>query len=254
MTRRPSPAGEPASGPASRAAVVLVRPGNPENIGLVARAMKNTGFPDLRLVSRGPLSAEARRTAVHAEDILAGARLFPSLEAALTDRDFVLASTARLRRHATVVPLTEAVRTIGRLPAGARIALLFGNERTGLLSGEIERANLVFTIPQVGRQPSYNLGAAVLLTLYSLFTAAPGPLETGEPPLPRPEQDAAIALILRQLETKRFIHPGNKVHVAALTHDLLGRLAMTARDRRFLLALFAKGVDSMNKESDDDRQ
>jgi TrmH family RNA methyltransferase len=253
MTRRSSPAGAPASGLASRTVVVLVRPGNPENIGLVARAMKNTGFPDLRIVTRGPLSAEARRTAVHAEDVLGGARLFPSLEAALADRDFVLASTARLRRHATVVPLTEAVRTIGGLPAGARIALLFGSERTGLLSEEIERANLVFTIPQAGRQPSYNLGAAVLLTLYSLFATAPPPPPEREPPLPRPEQDAAIALILRQLEAKRFIHSGNKVHVSALTHDLLGRLAMTARDRRFLLALFAKGVDSERKESDDDQ-
>ncbi len=254
MTRRPTPAGPLAlSGPAARTAVVLVRPGNPENIGLAARAMKNTGFSDLRLVHRGPLSAEARRTAVHAEDVLGSARVAPSLEEALADRDFVLASTARLRRHATVIPLGEAVRIIGGLPAGTRIALLFGNERTGLLSEEIERANGVFTIPQSGRQPSYNLGAAVLLTLYALFTAGPVPPPDGEPPLPRPEQDAAIALILRQLEAKRFIHPGNKVHVTALTHDLLGRLAMTARDRRFLLALFAKGVVSERKESDDER-
>jgi TrmH family RNA methyltransferase len=253
MTRRFVPSAPAPAGPEGRAAVVLVRPGNPENVGLAARAMKNTGFSDLRLVLRGPLSAEARRTAVHAEDILRAARVVPRLEEALADRDFVLASTARLRRHATVVSLEEAVRTAGGLPAGARIAWLFGNERTGLLSEEIERANLVFTIPQAGRQPSYNLGAAVLLTLYSLFTAAAPPTPAGELPLPRPEQDAVIALILRQLEAKRFIHPGNKVHVAALTHDLLGRLAMTARDRRFLLALFAKGVDPEVKESDHDR-
>lgn len=251
--RRVSSESPPSPGPSRAAAVVLVRPGNPENIGLAARAMKNTGFADLRLVLRGPLSPEARRTAVHAEDILGAARISGSLDEALADRDFVLASTARLRRHATVVPLEEAVRMVGALPAGTRIALLFGNERTGLLSEEIERANLVYAIPQAGRQPSFNLGGAVLLTLHALFTAARPPSPAGEPPLPRPEQDAAIDLILRQLEAKRFIHPGNRVHVAALTRDLLGRLAMTARDRRFLLALFAKGVPDERKESDHDR-
>ncbi len=253
MTRRPSPPAPTPTALAARTAVVLVRPSNPENIGLAARAMKNTGFSALRLVQTGPLSAEARRTAVHAEDLLTAARLSPGLDAALADRDFVLASTARLRRHATVVPLAQAVRAVGGLPSGTRIALLFGNERTGLESDEIERANLVFTIPQAGRQPSYNLGAAVLLTLYALFTAETPPPPSGEAPLPRPEQEAALVLLLRQLEAKRFIHPGNKVHVTALVHDLFGRLAMTARDRRFLLALFAKGVPASSKESDHER-
>ncbi len=55
--------------------VILARPQSPENIGLVARAMKNTGFEDLRLVLDGPLPSTARLTAVHAEDILGGARL-----------------------------------------------------------------------------------------------------------------------------------------------------------------------------------
>jgi TrmH family RNA methyltransferase len=246
----------------TRTAVVLCRPENPENIGSVARAMKNTGFADLRIVSRRALPAEARRTAVHAEDILEQARVFPTLEAALSDREIVLASTARMRRHSTVVTLDEAVRVIGGQPPGTTVALIFGNERTGLTSDEIERANGVFTIPQTGRQPSYNLAAAVLLTLFTLFklNAPPSGDKPGRNaglPLPRPEQDAAIDLILRQLEAKRFIHAGNKVHVSALTRDLLGRLAMTARDRRFLLALFAKGVESERserKESEHDRQ
>lgn len=220
--------------------------------------MKNTGFADLRIVSRRALPAEARKTAVHAEDILEQAKVFPTLEAALADREIVLASTARMRRHSTVVGLDEAARMIGGQPPGTTVALLFGNERTGLTAEEIERANCVFTIPQAGRQPSYNLAAAVLLTLFTFFNSGAPPAggEPGRnagPPLPRPEQDAAIDLILRQLEAKRFIHAGNKVHISALTRDLLGRLAMTARDRRFLLALFAKGVNSDPKESDHDR-
>lgn len=36
----------------------------------------------------------------------------------------------------------------------------------------------------------------------------------------------------------------SKDHVAEMIHDLLGRLAMSSKDRRLLLALFSKGVDS----------
>ena len=38
--------------------VILARPENPENIGLVARAMANTGFNDLRLTGVKSLGVE----------------------------------------------------------------------------------------------------------------------------------------------------------------------------------------------------
>jgi len=52
--------------------VVLVRPKNPENIGLVARNMKNTGFAKLRLVGDKNIDQKSYVTAVHARDILEG--------------------------------------------------------------------------------------------------------------------------------------------------------------------------------------
>ena len=69
--------------------VILARPQTPENIGLVARAMKNTGFADLRLVLDGPLPSTALVTAVHAEDILGGARLFSSVGESVSDLEVV---------------------------------------------------------------------------------------------------------------------------------------------------------------------
>lgn len=251
----------------SRPAVVLVRPENQENIGLVARAMKNTGFAELRLVGVRRLGPKAFRTAVHAEDILAGARLFSTLEEATADLHFVAASTAKRRKIGSRVEWDEAADRIGRLPEGTRAGLLFGNERTGLTGAELRRANLIFTIPQAGRQPSYNLGAAVLLTVYALFTASRGggrfaaasgesddrnPALERDAPLPRREQDETIGRIIAKLSARGFIHRTNQDHVSAWVHDYFGRTAMTARDRGFLLALFDQktiGSPSEKKES-----
>ena len=228
--------------PTVRPVVVLVRPENPENIGLVARAMKNTGFSELRITGLRRLSPRAGKTAVHAEDILAAARLFGTLEEATAGLQFIAASTAKRRKIGSRLDLDDAVARIGRLPLGTRTGLLFGNERTGLTRTELRRANMIFTIPQAGRQPSYNLGAAVLLTLFTIFGGADETAagRTDEALLLRGEQDDVIRRILAKMEAGGFIHHTNKEHVAAWVHDFFGRTAMTDRDRRFLLALFDK--------------
>lgn len=227
----------------TRLAVILARPENAENIGLVARAMKNTGFADLRIVRRGSLPSLALKTAVHAENIVQSAPVFPDLADAVSDREAVFAASAKPRKASGAESLTEAVARILAFPSSTRIGLLFGNERTGLRTDELRHANFVFTIPQAGRQPSYNLASAVLLTLFALFTAPGNPSPERAKPLARTAQEETIGLILKKLEARKFIHPGNRDHVAAMIFDLFGRLAMTDNDRRLLLALFAKGVD-----------
>ncbi len=227
-----------------RFAVILVRPENPENIGLAARAMKNTGFEDLRLVGLDEIDPEANRTAIHCRSILDRARLFPTLEAAVEDRDYVLASTARFRKTFQVQPLTEALEGVLAFPPATRVGLVFGNERTGLSSRELGAANAVFFIPQASTQPSYNLASAVLLTLFGLFSRTSGEIVTrSAKPLPRKDQEDCIRLILRKLEKKDFIHPGNRVHATEMVQDLFGRMALTEKDRRFLLAILDRAVD-----------
>lgn len=231
-----------------RVVVVLSRPESPENIGLAARAMKNTGFAELRLAGVRSVGPEAYRTAVHAAEILDSATFFPDAAAAVADCHVVYAATAKPRRNVAALSLAEAVGRISASSAGGRFGLLFGNERTGLTSDELLHANFLFTIPQAGRQPSYNLSAAVLLTLFSLFSAdGTEPTAGRERPLPRMEQEAVIGLITEKLASKGFVHGTNAAHVRVLMHDLFGRLAMTDRDRRLLLAIFTKGVEKFSR-------
>ena len=140
--------------------------------------------------------------------------------------------------------LPEAIETIFNYPVSTCIGLLFGNERTGLTSKELGASNFIFFIPQATRQPSYNLGSAVLLTLFSIFSRSSGKyISQALLPLPRKEQEDSIRLILRKLEKKGFIHETNKAHVTGMVQDLFGRIALTEKDRRFLLALLNKVVD-----------
>lgn len=223
--------------------VILARPENPENIGLTARAMANTGFKDLRLAGLRTLSAKAFKTSVHADEILENAELFPTLEAAVADLNIVFAATARWRTNFPSMPMDAAVKKMLSFPRSTRIGLLFGNERTGLTSEEMRCSNFRFTIPQAARQPSYNLASAVLLTLFPLLTAArpAGPVPF-EKPVSRRDQDACLREICAILETREFMHEANRPYVTDRIFDLFGRLAMTEKDRALLLAIFYKGA------------
>ena len=223
--------------------VVLVRPENPENVGLVARGMKNTGFEELRLVQVSAIDPKSQKTAVHAQDILERARLYPDLDAAVEDLHLVFAATSKQRKNFPVVSLEEAMAEMFRYPPATRIGLLFGNERTGLTSEELRHSNVRFKIPQSGKQPSYNLAAAALLTLFRIFThEGISPVEAKEKPLPREEQEECIRLILEKLKNKRFFHETNRRHMTEMIYDLFGRIALTEKDRKLILALFSKVV------------
>ena len=227
----------------NRFAVVLSRPENPENVGLVARSMKNTGFVDLRLVGISSLEKKAFVTAVHARDILENARFYSSIADAVENLEIVFAATAKARKNFSLLPMESALNKISCFPGTTSIGILFGNERTGLTSEELLHSNFRFRIPQAGDQPSYNLASAVLLTLFSLFArkGSDSKADYGKP-LSRKEQEACIQRILLNLEKKGFSHKTNKRHVEEMVSELLGRLTMTSEDRDLLLALFSKGL------------
>ncbi len=228
----------------SRFVVILARPEHPENIGMAARHMKNTGFRQLRITGIPVLSPQAFVTAVHAREILNSAEIFPKLEEATADLKMVFAATSKKRKNFSMISLEEAVERMLQFPDSIKIGLLFGNERTGLVSDELKSSNFRFKIPQATRQPSYNLASAVLLTLFHIFIKIPrfsaGPKM--DSPLSLKEQKECIETILLRLKEREFIHKTNEKHITELIYDIFGRLGLTDRDSRLLLAIFSKGA------------
>ncbi len=172
-----------------RVCVVLVRARNPNNIGAVARAMHGFGFADLRLVNDYSVGLETARSAVDASDILAQARQFASVPEAVADCSLVVGTTAvGERRHLhPLYTLAEGGVLVCSALASARVALLFGSEKTGLSNDALSHCHWLMTIPMhqtVGlRHASMNLGQAAAVCLYELIrqTDATPPLNEPQP-------------------------------------------------------------------------
>jgi len=156
-----------------RIAVILVRPREEGNVGMVCRAMANMGLSELRLVAPvAELGGTARMFAVGARHVLDGAERFGSLaEAVAPFRRVVGTTSARDRRLAVdVVTARDLPGLLAREdPAATPTALVFGSEVGGLDNDELALCNPVVTIPCAPVQPTLNLAQAVLLVAYELF-------------------------------------------------------------------------------------
>jgi len=79
---------------------ILVRPQMGENIGFVARAIKNFNIKHLRIVNPRCYwpNHKALATSVGAKDILKSTKVYDSIEKSIGDLDIIFASTSRKRR------------------------------------------------------------------------------------------------------------------------------------------------------------
>jgi tRNA/rRNA methyltransferase/tRNA (cytidine32/uridine32-2'-O)-methyltransferase len=160
--------------PLANIRIVLVKTQHPGNIGSAARAMLTMGLAELVLVSpeRFP-HPQARMTAAHAGPVIDQARVVGTLAEAVAGCGWVVASSAR-PRHLGDEPLRpwDAAARMVATAADARVALVFGCERTGLTNEELDLCNAVTMIPANPGYTSLNLSQAVQVFAYELRKAA----------------------------------------------------------------------------------
>src|SRR5580658_3942311 len=158
--------------------IVLIDPSHPGNIGSVARAMKNMALSDLVLVRpRAFPHAEAVALAAGADDILSAARVVDTVAEAISDASFIAGTTSRPRSYywEFTTPRDVAARIVG-LPEENRVAVLFGSERYGLGTEDLNHCNVLVRIPANPEYCSLNLAMSVQLLAYELFMAREQPL------------------------------------------------------------------------------
>lgn len=168
--------------------LVLLRPRNPDNVGAVARAMKNFGVSDWVLVSPGFADVSlTEKMAVHATDLVSSVRVVPTLEEAISDCVWVVGTSSRAvagkRRMGPDAFANEAWERGGSGP----VALVFGDERSGMSNEDVDRCHDLSSVAAEDAQPSLNLAQAALLYCYEVHKAR----RASAPPPPAPSGQLA---------------------------------------------------------------
>ncbi len=224
--------------PLANLRVVLVRPQQPGNIGVAARALANHGISELVLVDPPGFDPErARWMAPNAHDILDSARFTATVEEAVEGAVVVIGTSGRLRRWdwPLLTPTQLAVQLDTR-----PTAILFGPEDAGLSNADLARCHAIVSIPTAEHR-SLNLGQAVTVICAQLLAGAiTGPAPETEPLADSRTQDAAVRLLMQALVGSDYMRGRSEEQVFGTLYRLLARARPTQREATALLGMLNK--------------
>jgi tRNA/rRNA methyltransferase len=241
--------------------VILVEPEKEGNIGSIARSIKNFGFKHLILVNPiVPLGDEARNYAVHAADVLDGVEIvrFPDgdelakatvLKSLFKRFDIVAGTSCKIFKERTLhrIPVEigafiEDLSHIANL-GGVKIAMVFGNERTGLPNYALNQIDQLVTIPTSDAYPSLNLAHAATICLYELSKLLATSSARGEIALaPKLKQDVFLDYFDELVTLTRI--PAHKVEKTRRAFkSMVARAHVSRRELFLLMGVLRTAVD-----------
>jgi TrmH family RNA methyltransferase len=238
-----------------RHCVVLVRPHFASNLGSVARAAKNFGVLDVRLVEPAVAAdEESLRLSSGADDLLAAFTRRATLQEAVAEFDAVIAtSSLRGREEQRFLDLSELPGFLGELGPEARAAFVFGPERSGLTEEERSRASACLRLPTDPSFPTMNVShaVAVVLAAASLSDAsAGGSTEAREDDWsPAADIEGAIAHWDRALEAIGFYDTGHRDRSLRDWRRLVAARPLTRRETAILRGVANRILVSLRRAS-----
>jgi len=251
--------------------IVLCRPETSLNVGAVCRVMANTDCKELRIVGDKNIynDKEVRTLALHASNIWEATKFFPptiqGLRLATKDCNAVFATTRRVgakRKHSGLLP-NQFIKYI-KNENFQKIAIVFGNERTGLEDKELEVCSHAINIPSSPSYPSYNLSHAVLIICYLLFTVNQNIIDKEElltPLLKWQSKDIAkrerlsfyeaseLALeVCTKLKAMGLYRKGGSKDCSLFLSQMISRAKLTKEEGEYFVNIFQKAYHETKKE------
>jgi len=238
----------------SEIAIVLVKPKLDENVGAVARAMKNFSLSRLILVAPqcDHLTERSRRRSCAADDLLEQALCVDDLGEALKDFPMVVGTTARQGKYC--LPLytpSEIAEKAIALGSQVPVALVFGREDFGLDRVSRRQCHYLSSIPVNPAFSSLNLSQAVLLYCYELFRQNGNHL----PSLPardyanHNELEGMYAHARKTLQENHFFDVENPDHLMEYIRRLFGRIQMSKREVNIIRGIMHL-IDKLKKKTE----
>ncbi len=222
--------------------IILVRPRFHENIGSVARAMKNMGLNRLIVVDGcSPLHRNAYRLASGAEDILERSEEFQELREAISEMGIVVGTTSRRGKGRSPLLTPNALfKRLIPLSEKNAIGLVFGSEKEGLTNEELLLCQYYVRIPSSEVFPSLNLAQAVVILCYELFQSSM-PMSISPLQLAKAEQlERMFEHMERTLSEIEFLNAKNPKRIMGVLRRLFGRSEMEGKEVQILEGIWSK--------------
>ncbi|MCJ7450614.1 MAG: RNA methyltransferase [Candidatus Nanohaloarchaeota archaeon QJJ-9] len=151
---------------------VVVEPEIEGNLGFLARTMENFGIEELILVNPDfQISEKARQKAMHAQDMIDKAKIVESLEKALEEVNYAVGTTGHNATKTNILRNSVAPEEVAKKASEVEgnVGIVLGRESKGLTNKELEKCDLVSTIPTSEDYQVMNITHAAAVYFYELF-------------------------------------------------------------------------------------
>ena len=232
---------------------ILVRPQMGENVGSVARAIKNFNITKLRIVNprcNWP-NQKALATSVGAKDVLKSSKIYDSIEKSIGDLDIVFASTSRIRKvNKKIISVLDLKNKVKKK---RKIGIIFGPEASGLSNDEISYADYLVKIPTNKKFSSLNLSHSAIIFCFQLFQHFTNKnivysSSYKSSAATKSEVNKFLNFIIYGLDKKGFLQPNHKRQsMIRNINNIFQRINLSEQEIRILLGIFSTLNEFNNK-------
>lgn len=217
--------------------------------------MANSDIKHLRIVGKKENYdiEKVHVLAIHAAYIFDNAEFFDSITEATKDCAIAAGTTRRRgqnRKGKLLLP--EEFADIAKNQTGkdekdgAKVAIVFGNERTGLTDDQLKECTLGVTIPSSDDFGSLNLSHAVQILSYHLFRKKNEGL-TGYTPLPLERLDQTVETIADNLQKIGFFKITGRQDMENFWRSVLSRASLSESEAQYIEKTFCKAAGLAGK-------
>lgn len=260
--------------------VILDHPSEERNIGSACRAMANCDIKNLRIVGKKDDYDKqlVYVLAIHASYIFDNAKFYDDINEATKDCVLSAGTTRRRgkKRGKLLLPeefAFEADKITGNateilkkdnsrgdrpqndLQNGGKVAVVFGNERTGLTDEQLDMCTLGVTIPSSEEFGSLNLSHAVQIICYTLFRQNLKNEHSdfrGYTPISLERIDKGVLEITDNLQKVGFFKMPGRKDMEEFWRSFISRAALSEGEIKYLEKIFTKisGLFTKNQNKD----
>ena len=237
--------------------IILIETSNSGNIGSVLRAMKTMGFKNLCLVNPKKFpSDEVKALAANAKDMIDDVIVVDTLDKALSDIDFVVGTSSRIRKVPWPnEPLNTVAPQINKIiESTTNVGILFGREDRGLTNDELQRCNLHMHIPANEEYPVLNLAMAVQVVCYQIYIdslSKNSPVKNDNWDVPKAKSNHVKRLIehfISVAEELEVFNKGNPRQIGARIKRMFTRIGLDEMEVNFLRGFLAATEEKLKNK------
>jgi len=225
--------------------IILIEPELSENVGFVARAMKNFDFKELILINPKCSLDKAVKTAKHGKDILKKAKI-KKIDY-LKRFDYLVGTTAILGTDYNIprnpISPEQVANKLFKIDSKKiKVGLLIGREGSGLNNKEIEMCDILVSIPASKKYPTLNISHSVSIILYELFKSKKEKSTSHINFATKKEKEIILNYLNKVLNKLEFKTKEKKETQKKVWKRIIGKALLTKREAFSVMGFFRKLV------------